>query len=138
MTDVFDQLNQGHFSPTLSFFSLKHTQTQDGTEHFELTFPPQSVNPMGLVQGGMIAAALDDATSVTMISGYQREFAPLSTDLHIMFHRGLQPGAARIEVKVVKLGQRSATAEGRLFDMQDRLIATLFHTAQPTPTASAS
>ena len=60
MTDVFDQLNQGHFSPTLSFFRLKHTQTQDGTEHFELTFPPQSVNPMGLVQGGMIAAGHND------------------------------------------------------------------------------
>ncbi len=135
MNDVFDHINRGDFSPTLSFFTLKHLKTDQAIEHFSLTFPPQSVNHMGLVQGGMITAALDDATSVTMISGYQREFAPLSTDLHVMFHRGLQPGAARIEVKVIKLGKRSATAEGRLFDPEDRLIATLFHTAQPTKLA---
>ena len=113
-------------------------QTDHMIEHFKLTFPAQSVNPMGLLQGGVITAALDDATSVTMISGYQRELAPLYTNLHVMFNRGLQPGDAIIKVKVVKLGRRSAMAEGRPFDTQGRLIATLFHTAQPTHLASAS
>ena len=86
---------------------------------------------MGFVQGGMISAALDDATSAAMISGYQEKKAPMTTDLHILFHRPLKIGKAMMEVKLIKLGKRSATSEGRIFSLEGKLVATLMHTAQP-------
>ena len=78
-----------------------------------------------------ITTALDDATSAAMISGYQEKKAPMTTDLHVLFHRPLPVGKAIMEVKIIKLGSRSATSEGRMFNLDKKLVATLMHTAQP-------
>ena len=86
---------------------------------------------MGFVQGGMISAVLDDATSIAMISSYENKKAPLTTDLHVLFHRPLDVDEAKIEVSLIKLGNRSATSEGRIFNKSNKLAATLLHTAQP-------
>ena len=73
-----------------------------------------------LCKGGMISAVLDDATSVVMISGYKGKKAPLTTDLHVLFHRPMPLGRANIEVKIIKLGNRSATAEGRIYSTDNK------------------
>ena len=79
----------------------------------------------------MITAALDDATSAAMISGYEEKKAPMTTDLHVLFHRPLAVGPAKMKVKIIKLGRSSATSEGRIYNQEDKLVATLLHTAQP-------
>jgi acyl-coenzyme A thioesterase PaaI-like protein len=55
----------------------------------------------------------------------------MTTDLHILFHRPLQIGKATMKVRLIKLGQRSATSEGRIYNLEGKLVATLMHTAQP-------
>ena len=35
------------------------------------------------------------------------------------------------KVKIIKLGNRSATAEGRIYSTDNKLVATLLHSAQP-------
>jgi uncharacterized protein (TIGR00369 family) len=87
---------------------------------------------MNMVQGGMIAAALDDATAMVVISAYDFKKGPLSTDLHVLFHRPVKIGEAFIDVKLIKLGRKIATVEGRLFTPEKKLAATLLHTIQPT------
>jgi len=37
-----------------------------------------------------------------------------------------------IEVKIIKLGQKLATVEGKLFNADNKLAATLLHTIQPS------
>ena len=62
MTDVLARINSDQFGATMRWFQLRFVQN-DGVESvFSLTFPAESLNPMGFVQGGMISAALDDAT----------------------------------------------------------------------------
>ena len=134
VSEVYQQLNQAQFCPTMTFFGLNHIKTDAETTYFDVTFPAESLNPMGFVQGGMITAALDDATSIVMIGGYDRKKAPLSTNLHILFHRPMSEGLGHIEVKIINLGRKSATSEGRLFDPNQKLIATLLHSAQPVET----
>ena len=134
MSDVYQQLNEGAFCPTMTFFGLTHVKTEAETTFFKVTFPAPALNPMGFVQGGMITAALDDATSIVMIKGYERKKAPLSTNLHVLFHRPMVEGLGHIQVKVINLGRKSATSEGRLFDRNHKLIATLLHSAQPVDT----
>jgi acyl-coenzyme A thioesterase PaaI-like protein len=131
MSNVFTKLADFTLSPSTTFFSLTLTSKTAETVNFDLHFPEASANPMGLVQGGMITAALDDATSVAMIDGYHDEKAPLSTGLHTLFHRPLHLGPAHIVVNIIKLGRRSATSEGRLFNTNRQLVATLLHSAQP-------
>jgi uncharacterized protein (TIGR00369 family) len=137
MTDVLARINSDQFGATMRWFQLRFVQN-DGVESvFSLTFPADSLNPMGFVQGGMISAALDDATSATMINGYGGSKAPLTTDLHMMFHRSLPKGPASVRTKIIRLGNRIATCEGRLFDPEGRLVATLLHSAQPVTPPNA-
>ena len=129
--NILEKLKNGSAGPSMKFFNLKYEDNDNEIFRFSALFPEQSANPMGFVQGGMISAVLDDATSVVMISGYQGEKAPMTTDLHVLFHRPMPLGRANIEVKVIKLGNRSATAEGRVYSTDNKLVATLLHSAQP-------
>ena len=62
---------------------------------------------------------------------------PLSTDLHVLFHRPVAVGEAVIEVRIIKLGQKLATVEGKLFNADNKLAATLLHTIQPSDMTDA-
>jgi len=127
-----DWLNQHKPSNTAKFFNLEFLKKIDDTFKIKVTFPPESTNPMNMVQGGMIAAAIDDATAMVIISAYEFKKGPLSTDLHVLFHRPVAVGEAVIEVKIIKLGQKLATVEGKLFNADNKLAATLLHTIQPS------
>ena len=129
--DILEKLKNGSAGPSMRFFNLKYKDDDNEVFRFSALFPEDSANPMGFVQGGMISAVLDDATSVVMISGYKGKKAPLTTDLHVLFHRPMPLGRANIEVKIIKLGNRSATAEGRIYSTDNKLVATLLHSAQP-------
>ncbi|MDC0071871.1 PaaI family thioesterase [Gammaproteobacteria bacterium] len=129
--DILEKLKNGSAGPSMRFFNLKYENNDNEVFRFSALFPQDSANPMGFVQGGMISAVLDDATSVVMISGYKGKKAPLTTDLHVLFHRPMPLGRANIEVKIIKLGNRSATAEGRIYSTDNKLVATLLHSAQP-------
>ena len=130
MEDKVQQFSKEFFGKSMEFLNLEFESVNDGVFVFSCEFNEMCSNPMGFVQGGMITTALDDATSAVMISGY-KEKAPMTTDLHVLFHRPLPLGKAMMEVKVIKLGQKSATSEGRIFNQENKLVATLLHTAQP-------
>lgn len=127
-----DWLNQHKPGNTAKFFNLEFLEQVDDTYKIKVTFPLESTNPMNMVQGGMIAAAMDDATAMVVISAYEFKKGPLSTDLHVLFHRPVAVGEAVIEVRIIKLGQKLATVEGRLFNADNKLAATLLHTIQPS------
>ena len=127
-----DWLNQYKPGNTAKFFNLEFLEQIDDTYKIKVTFPSASTNPMNMVQGGMIAAAMDDATAMVVISAYEFKKGPLSTDLHVLFHRPVAVGEAVIEVRLIKLGQKLATVEGKLFNADNKLAATLLHTIQPS------
>tara|TARA_A100001011_G_scaffold379968_1_gene446677 strand:- start:123 stop:551 length:429 start_codon:yes stop_codon:yes gene_type:complete len=127
-----DWLNQHKPGNTAKFFNLEFIEQVADTYKIKVTFPPESTNPMNMVQGGMITAAMDDATAMVIISAYEFKKSPLSTDLHVLFHRPVAVGEAVIEVRLIKLGQKLATVEGKLFNADNKLAATLLHTIQPT------
>ena len=131
MEERLKKFNQEFFGSSMEFFNMKYDFLKGEKIIFSCEFNEKCGNPMGFVQGGMISAALDDATSAAMISGYEEKKAPMTTDLHVLFHRPLALGKATMEVNLIKLGARSATSEGRMFNLDGKLVATLMHTAQP-------
>ena len=125
------QFSKEFFGKSMEFLGIKYVTSTENEFIFSCHFKEECSNPMGFVQGGMLTAALDDATSAAMISGYDEKKAPMTTDLHVLFHRPLPLGSAKIKVKIIKLGRSSATSEGRIYNQEDKLVATLLHTAQP-------
>ena len=89
-------------------------------------------SPLNLVQGGMIDAALDEATSMTAYIAFKEEKLPLTTDHHVLFHRPMSLGKATMQTKIIKYGKTVTTIEGKLFDQNEKLVATMLHTALPT------
>ena len=131
MEEKLKKFSEEFFGKSMEFLNLEFVSAENEIFTFSCEFNELCENPMGFVQGGMITTALDDATSAAMISGYREKKAPMTTDLHVLFHRPLPVGKAIMEVKIIKLGSRSATSEGRMFNLDKKLVATLMHTAQP-------
>ena len=127
-----DWLNRQKPGNTAKFFNLEYVETKGDVFILKATFTDETTNPMNMVQGGMIASALDDATAMVVITAYNFEKGPLTTDLHVLFHRPVAIGEALMEVRIIKLGKNLATVEGKLFNSENKLAATLLHTIQPS------
>ena len=104
-----DWLNQHKPGNTAKFFNLEFLEQVEDVYKIRVTFPPESTNPMNMVQGGMIAAAMDDATAMVIISAYEFKKGPLSTDLHVLFHRPVAVGEAVIEVRIITVSYTHLT-----------------------------
>ena len=119
-------------SPSGKFLNFEFMKEENGTFFFEIIFPPETASPLNLVQGGMIDAALDEATSMTAYIAFKEEKLPLTTDHHVLFHRPMSLGKATMQTKIIKYGKTVTTIEGKLFDQNEKLVATMLHTALPT------
>ncbi len=82
-------------------------------------------NPIGLVHGGFAATLLDSVMACAIHSRLPQGQAYTTLDLNTHYVRAitLETGPVRAEGKVVHLGARMATAEGRIIDAQGRLYA---------------
>jgi uncharacterized protein (TIGR00369 family) len=114
---------------TFKFFQTKFLGIENEIYNFEITFPSESLNPFKTVQGGMIASALDEVTSISVNILTKDEFLPSSTDIHITFHRPLILGKVLGTAKIVKLGKTIVSIEGRLYSSDGKISATALHTA---------
>ena len=132
MEIALDWLNRQKPGNTAKFFNLEYVETKGDVFILKATFTDETTNPMNMVQGGMIASALDDATAMVVTTAYNFEKGPLTTDLHVLFHRPVAIGEALMEVRIIKLGKKLATVEGKLFNSENKLAATLLHTIQPS------
>ena len=125
-------LKKSQDSPSGKFLNFKFLKEENESFFFEIIFPPETASPLNLVQGGMIDAALDEATSMTAYIAFKEEKLPLTTDHHVLFHRPMPLGKATMQTKIIKYGKTVTTIEGKLFDQNERLVATMLHTALPT------
>ena len=118
MEELLEKFNDEFRGPSMEFFNLKYDSIEDEQIWFSCEFNKMSGNPMGFVQGGMISAALDDATSAAMIVAYEEKKAPMSTNLNISFHRPLALGKAKMKWNEKYSIMTPLTIEGSLFVMK--------------------
>ena len=71
-----EKFSEEFFGKSMEFLNLKYVETKEEEMVFTCHFKKDCSNPMGFVQGGMITAALDDATSAAMISGMKKRKHP--------------------------------------------------------------
>ena len=112
-----------------TFFNTKFLKQEKEKFIFEVTFPSDTLNPFGFVQGGMITSALDEVTSITVNLISEDKKLPNSIDLHTSFHRPVKLGKVIIETKIIKIGKNVVSIEGKLFNSENKIAASILHSA---------
>lgn len=101
-----------------------------GTIRVEFEGKREFLNPIGTIQGGILAAMLDDTMGPALVCTLEPgQFAP-TLQLQISFHRPAYPGRLVCEGRVVHRGGNIGFVEGKLFDGEGRLLASATATAK--------
>jgi len=101
-----------------------------GTIEVAFTASEQFLNPVGVVQGGFLAAMLDDTLGPALVATLGKgQFAP-TTDLHVQFLRPARPGRLVGRGRIVRRGKDIGFMSGELVDSSGALVATATATAQ--------
>lgn len=90
-------------------------------------------NPMGSVQGGFVAAMLDEAASIAAFAHAQRKVGLPTVEFKVTFLAPARPGVLYAEGRVLNLGSRRAVLEADLFDPDRLHLARMSATALPIP-----
>jgi uncharacterized protein (TIGR00369 family) len=112
-------------------WELVSEDPQAGT--IEIAFHPDGrmLNPQGTVQGGFVAAMLDDTMGPALVSMSGGTTMPRSIDLNVSFIRPVAPGRVVGRGRVVKAGRSVVFLEGELFDEDGNLLARATSSAVP-------
>jgi len=111
--------------PIAVLLGFRLTEVEPGHAAFECTPGEQHYNPIGVVHGGLAMTLLDSAmgccvqTRVPAGSGY----TTLEAKTNLVRAITDRTGRLRAIGKVVHIGSRIATAEGRLEDASGKLYA---------------
>ena len=101
------------------FFSLKMISFEGDRAEFNVDIPDTCLNPLGTVQGGMVASILDEATSLTVNIYSEDKMLPNSTDIQITFDRASKKGPAKVKTKIIEYGKNIFSLEGKEFQMKE-------------------
>jgi uncharacterized protein (TIGR00369 family) len=83
---------------------------------------PEFLNPAGRVQGGILAAMLDDTMGPAVLVKSGGALYPSTINMNITFLSAAQPGPLVCEGEVLRLGKTVGFVEGRLTDVDGRLL----------------
>lgn len=84
---------------------------------------PEFRNPAGYIQGGFLAAMLDDVMGpAAFVHSEGRQFSP-TIDLCVSFMAPARPGRLVGEGQVVQMGKSIGFLEGKLWDADGVLVA---------------
>lgn len=100
-------------------------EVERGRTVFELEPDECHYNPFGSVHGGILSTLLDTAMTAAVLSALEAGAACATLEVKVNFVRPVtaETGALRCEGKVIHLGSRIATAEGRVSDGRGQLCA---------------
>ncbi|MEQ6903603.1 PaaI family thioesterase [Nocardioides sp. YIM 152588] len=96
-----------------------------GSVAVELVPEPRHYNPIGSVHGGVHSTLLDTACGCAVHSTLAVGEGYTSLDLTVKFLRPATVDSGRLRAigSVIQRGRRTALAEAKLYDAQDRLVA---------------
>jgi len=110
-------------------FELVSVDPQAGTIEVAFTASERFLNPAGVVQGGLLAAMLDDTLGPALVATLSDgEWAP-TTDLHVQFLCPARPGRLIGRGRVVRRGAQVAFLTGELSEEHGNVVATATATA---------
>ena len=120
----------------VNFITANHMRLTEVREGFcagELTVVPESLNPMGKVHGGCLAA-LADTVCASVVRSYGRRGVTLDSTVHYL--AAARGSRIRCEGRIVRMGRSVAVCSATLLDERGVTVAVgtyTFHLLdQPT------
>ena len=111
-------------------WELVDIDPERGTIEMAFEAGERFLNPIGVVQGGFLAAMLDDTLGPALVATLpEGRFAP-TLDLHVQFLRPARPGRLVGRGRVVKRGADIAFLAGELVGPDGKEVATATATAR--------
>ena len=119
-------LANGNGAPIGETLKFRLVEIDDGHAVFEAEPGPHAYNPIGSIHGGFAATLLDSACGCAVHSKLRADQIYTTLELKTAYHRGMtaETGTVRAIGSVVTMGRRTAFAEARLVDGNDRLLAS--------------
>ena len=130
--DVLRAASEGtvEMPPAAALLGWKALSLEPGHVRVRYTARPEFGNPQGAIQGGFLAAMLDDAMGPALFTTLGAEdFAP-TIEMKVSFLRPARPGQLIAEGRVVHQTRSLAFLEGTLATEDGDLVATATATAR--------
>lgn len=125
--EFFDAIGRGELPrpPIGELMGFVPVDWAPGYFVFQGTPSERHYNPLGTVHGGYAATLLDSCMGCAVHTRLETGQGYTTTDLRITYVRALRAGVGpvRAEGRVIHVGRSTAVAEGRLYDVEDRLYA---------------
>jgi uncharacterized protein (TIGR00369 family) len=131
---LFWEIQAGRVAPppaaeTLGW-ELVEVAPEQGTIEVAFQASERFVNPAGVIQGGFLAAMLDDTLGPALVATLpEGQFAP-TLDLHVQFLRPARPGRLTGHGRVVHRGREVCFLSGELVDPDGKTVAVATATAR--------
>ncbi len=142
--EAFWQLFQNSFPPppTYKLFSGEVLEFDREAKTLRTAFSANEdmLNPAGNVQGGILAAFMDDTMGpLAVIMGAGKLF-PATTDLHTQYFRPCKPGRFECLARITVMGKTICTTSAELYNVKrdgtrGKLVAAAIQTAALVPFA---
>jgi uncharacterized protein (TIGR00369 family) len=100
-----------------------------GTIEVAFTATDEFLNPVGVIQGGFLAAMLDDTMGPALVATLGPGLFAPTADLHVQFLRPARPGRLTGRGRVVRRGKDVAFLAGELLDESGQVVAAATATA---------
>ena len=111
--------------PIASLMSFDIVELREGYAVFAVEPAEYHYNPIGVVHGGLAATLLDSAMGCAIHSTLPAGAGYTTLEIKVNFVRAMtaETGRVRAEAKIIHVGGRTATAEGRVIDEAGKLYA---------------
>ena len=111
--------------PIASLMSFDIVELREGYAVFAVEPAEYHYNPIGVVLGGLAATLLDSAMGCAIHSTLPAGAGYTTLEIKVNFVRAMtaETGRVRAEAKIIHVGGRTATAEGRVVDEAGKLYA---------------
>ena len=121
--------------PCSDTLGMRLTEVEQEAQRVRMDFdvPAMFANPTGAIQGGFIAAMMDEAMSTCCIIASNVTMTAPTLEMKTSYLRRLMPGDAYVEARILKLGRSAAFMEAECFDNNGKLVAKATATAIPMP-----
>lgn len=118
----FDRLQPPPAATHLGFKFLE-VDAEAGRVTIEFTARPEFLNPAGFVQGGFLAATLDDTMGPAVVAKSQGALFTSSIDMNVSFLAPAKPGKLIGRGEILRLGKTIAFLQATLEDEDGAVVA---------------
>ena len=134
--ELFETLTPPPAAETLGWRFIA-SDADAGTIELGFDGKPEFANPAGNIQGGFLAAMMDDTMGPAVLVASKGELMCSTIELNVQYLRPVPIGPVSTRARVKKIGRQIGFIECELFDECGKLCATATTSAMMVPLPGA-